>query len=118
MIPPMIQATKTSLTEPTARAISLLTRKIPDPRVSPITMAVADHKPRARIRSGGFDGSVRLRFDALTKVDRDYSQGFRWSIDFGLSAGAQRENLRNLWLGAAFTRYHRGRNGGSKIHGE
>src|SRR5579863_9938732 len=51
MIPPRIHATKTKATEPTARAISLVTRKTPVPIVSPMTMAVADHTPRPRTSS-------------------------------------------------------------------
>ena len=50
MTPPMIHAAKTMATEPTARAMSLETRKIPVPIVSPMTMAVADHSPRLRTR--------------------------------------------------------------------
>src|SRR6202161_1102246 len=41
MMPATIHAAKTSCTEPTARAISLGTRKIPVPIVSLITIAVA-----------------------------------------------------------------------------
>ena len=38
--------------EPTARAMSLETRNTPVPIVSPMTMAVADHRPSPRIRPG------------------------------------------------------------------
>src|SRR5712675_928024 len=59
MIPPIIHAANTSLAEPTARAMSLLTRKIPVPMVSPITIAVADHNPSPRINSDRSDGLRR-----------------------------------------------------------
>ena len=48
MTPPRIHAANTKATEPTARAMSLVTRKTPVPMVSPTTMAVADQTPRAR----------------------------------------------------------------------
>ena len=59
MNPPMIHAAKTSVAEPTARAMSLATRKTPVPMVSPMTMAVADHKPSPRINSDRSDGLQR-----------------------------------------------------------
>jgi len=52
------------------------------PIVSPITIAVADHRPRARIRSDRSRSFVRLGLVALTKVERAYYPGFRWSINF------------------------------------
>src|SRR5258708_36504205 len=82
MRPPMIQAVRTSLAEPTVRAMSLETRKMPEPMVSPITMADADQRPRPRIRSARAGCAVRLGRDALTKVDRPYYPQFRWSINF------------------------------------
>ena len=45
--PATIQAAKTKPTEPTVRAMSLLTRKTPVPIVSPITMATADQACQA-----------------------------------------------------------------------
>src|SRR5512146_936054 len=58
MRPPTIQAAKTRAAEPTARAISLLTRNTPVPMVSPITMATADQRPKPRTKP---DGPVRAR---------------------------------------------------------
>jgi hypothetical protein len=46
-----IQAINTSEAEPTARAMSLATRKTPVPIVSPMTMAIADPRPRPRSKS-------------------------------------------------------------------
>ena len=43
----MSQAAKTRATEPTARAMSLVTRKTPVPMVSPMTMATADPETEA-----------------------------------------------------------------------
>ena len=78
----MIQAAKTRVAVPTARAMSLVTRKIPVPIVSPITIAVADHRPRPRIKSDRSGCSVRLGRVALTKVDRAYYPEFSGSINF------------------------------------
>src|SRR5208283_2258782 len=60
MSPPRIHAAKTSLAEPTARAMSLATRKTPVPMVSPITMAVADQRPRPRTKWDRSALSARL----------------------------------------------------------
>jgi hypothetical protein len=71
---------KTSVAEPTARAMSLVTRKTPVPMVSPMTIAVADHRPKPRTKSGrsadcSSNGLLRsARWDlAHNKVQRDYS---------------------------------------------
>ena len=80
MKPPAIHATKTSVAEPTARAMSLVTRKTPVPMVSPMTIAVADHRPKPRTKSGRWWRSVELSLCsarwglAHTKVQRDYSE--------------------------------------------
>src|SRR5437879_13489488 len=75
MNPPIIHAAKTSAAEPTARAMSLVTRKMPVPIVSLITIAVADHRPRARTRSDRSEGGlVRLGLVARTKDARAYYQ--------------------------------------------
>src|SRR6266704_2115162 len=79
MRPPTIQAAKTSLAEPTARAMSLVTRKIPVPMVSPMTIAVADHRPRPRIKSDGSGRAARSGRVAHMKVQRAYYQGLRRS---------------------------------------
>ncbi len=55
---------------------------MPEPMVSPITMAVADQRPSPRTRSARSGCAVRLGLDALTKVDRAYYPEFRWSINF------------------------------------
>jgi hypothetical protein len=55
---------------------------MPEPMVSPITMAVADQRPSPRTRSARSGCAVRLGLDALTKVDRAYYPEFRWSIHF------------------------------------
>ena len=47
----MSQAANTNAVEPTARAMSLVTRKMPVPMVSPMTMATADQRPRPRTSS-------------------------------------------------------------------
>ncbi len=65
----MIQAAKTSVAVPTARAMSLATRKMPVPMVSPMTIAVADHRPRPRIRSDRSEWLERLGPVALTRVE-------------------------------------------------
>src|SRR5947199_215445 len=67
MSPPIIHAAKTSLAEPTARAISLLTKKIPEPIVSLITIAVAAHRPRPRTRSDRSGGLFGFGLVACTK---------------------------------------------------
>jgi len=51
MSPPITHAARTSVAEPTARAMSLVTRKMPVPIVSLTTTAVADQRPRPRIKS-------------------------------------------------------------------
>src|SRR6266568_1215852 len=79
MSPPTIQAAKTSLAEPRARAMSLVTRKMPVPMVSPMTIAVADHRPRPRIKSDGSGRAARSGRVAHMKVQRAYYQGLRWS---------------------------------------
>ncbi len=81
MSPPIIHAAKTSLADPTARAMSLVTRKMPVPIVSLITIAVADHRPKARTRSDRSEGLVGLGLVALTKADRAYYQGLGWSTN-------------------------------------
>src|SRR5258708_20339730 len=78
----MKQGVRTGLAEPKVGAMSMETRKMPLPMVSPITMAVADQRPRPRIRSARSGCAVRLGLDALTKVDRAYYPEFRWSINF------------------------------------
>src|SRR5579862_8764299 len=60
MTRPMIQAAKTRLVVPVERAMSLLTRKIPVPMVSPMTTAVAAQRPRPRISSDCVGWSVWL----------------------------------------------------------
>src|SRR6266581_1576352 len=81
MSPPIIHAAKTSFADPTARAMSLVTRKMPVPIVSLITIAVADHRPKARTRSDRSEGLVGLGLVALTKADRAYYQGLGWSTN-------------------------------------
>jgi len=57
-------------------------KKCPSRSCPPITMAVADHKPRAANQVRWFRWfGPECDSDALTKVERDYSQGLRWSID-------------------------------------
>src|SRR5260370_33049258 len=79
MSPPMIQAAKTSLAEPTGRGRSLMTRKMPVPMVSPMTIAVADHRPRLRIKPDGSGRAARSGRVAHMKVQRAYDQGLRWA---------------------------------------
>src|SRR5215472_2588328 len=81
MSPPTIQAARTRMAVPTARAMSLVTRKMPVPMVSLITMAVADHRPRPRIKTDPSSRFVRLGFVTFTKVDTAYYRGLRWSIN-------------------------------------
>src|SRR5260370_19359193 len=81
MNPPITHAAKRSAAEPTARAMSLVTRKMPVPIVSLITIAVADHRPRSRTRSDRSGGLVGLRLVARTKADRAYYQGLGWSTN-------------------------------------
>src|SRR5882724_1013230 len=69
MKPPRIHAAKTSVAEPTARAMSLATRKMPVPIVSPITIAAAAHNPRPRIRSDRSGWPARLGLVTDTKVE-------------------------------------------------
>src|SRR5437899_7581252 len=103
MSPPIIHAAKTSLAEPTARAISLLTKKIPEPIVSLITIAVAAHRPRPRTKSARSGGSFGLGLVASTKDDRAFYPGPGWS-----TKGAQRQRggqgeLDVRWRRASFT---------------
>src|SRR5215470_5408595 len=72
MMPPIIHAAKTSLAVPTARAMSLVTRKTPVPMVSPITMATADQRPRPRINSEGVARAAGVGRIALIEVHRAY----------------------------------------------
>src|SRR6266699_2234489 len=83
MRPPTIQAAKTSLAEPTARAMSLVSR---------MTIAVADHRPRPRIKSDGSGRAARSGRVAHMKVQRAYYQGLRRSTRAAcwLSAGARK----------------------------
>src|SRR6516164_2507483 len=97
--PPTIQAAKTRAAVPTARAMSLVTRKIPVPIVSLITIAVADHKPRPRIKSDC--RSVRLALVALTKVARAYYPGFIGSINFVYNLAAARK-IWKIWHRSEF----------------
>src|SRR5580693_6476909 len=94
MSPPMIQAAKTRVAEPTARAMSLVTRKMPVPMVSPMTIAVADQRPSPRTRSDRSGWLARLGPTELTKVDRDYYPEFRWSIDLPVGWRAAVQALR------------------------
>jgi hypothetical protein len=77
MSKPRIQAINTSVAEPTARAMSLATRKTPVPMVSPITMAIADPRPRPRSKSLRSEWSDEL-FVNIAEV-RAYYRPSRWS---------------------------------------
>src|SRR5437660_10657350 len=92
MSPPIIHAAKTSLAEPTARAISLLTKKIPEPIVSLITIAVAAHRPRPRTRSDRSGGLFGFGLVACTKDDRAYYQGPGGSTTGATGAYRQRRD--------------------------
>ena len=67
----------TSVAEPTARAMSLATRKTPVPMVSPMTMAIADHRPRPRTKSVRSEWSAGL-LASIAEVRAYYQRG-RWS---------------------------------------
>src|SRR2546429_9493606 len=110
--PPKTPAAKTSLAEPTARAISLLTKKIPEPIVSLITIAVAAHRPRPRTRSDRSGGLFGLGLVACTKDDRAYYQGPGWSTNEGPGQREDKREIDVLRPWASFTRYHGTRNGG------
>src|SRR5258708_8412734 len=97
--------------------MSLETRKMPLPMVSPITMAVADHRPRPRTRSARSGCAVRLGFDALTEADRAYYPAFRRSINFAGELARSRASCV-LWSSTVLTRYHRGQVGHAKIHAD
>src|SRR5882757_7466839 len=54
-MPATIHAVNTSEIEPTVRAMSLVTRKIPVPMVSPMTIAAAERSVRPRTRPPACD---------------------------------------------------------------
>lgn len=78
---------------------------MPVPIVSLITIAVADHKPRPRIKSDW--RSVRLALVALTKVDRAYYPTSIWSTKFVYHLVVARKILQYLAL-KLVCGYHRG----------
>src|SRR5215469_16505853 len=51
-MPPIIQTARTLVGEPNSRAISLATKNTACPIIDPTITAMADHRPRARIRPG------------------------------------------------------------------
>src|SRR5580704_11968353 len=79
MSPPMIHAAKTRAVEPTARAMSLVTRKMPVPMVSPITMAAADQRPSPRIKSECEGRAAKSGPFVCMEVRRAYYWRWRWS---------------------------------------
>ena len=81
MSPPMSHAAKTSAADPTARAMSLVTRKMPVPMVSPMTIATADHRPSPRISSErSTRGELRLGAHWPHGSSGSLLSEMRWSI--------------------------------------
>src|SRR5262249_44572079 len=78
-MPPRIQATNTSGADPRVRAMSLVTRKTPEPMVSPMTTAVAAQRPRPRMRSDR--STLTDEGELMEKEARDYYLQRGWSID-------------------------------------
>src|ERR1700689_872983 len=108
----MIHAAKTSVVEPTARAMSLVTRKMPVPMVSPMTMAVAEGRPKPRTKwdclgrsaSSGSVGVIEVREPTIRHREGQIGAGDRKNIC--AVPGTQR----------GFPRYYRSRDGGAEIH--
>src|ERR1700728_2818180 len=84
----MIHAAKTRVVEPTARAMSLVTRKMPVPMVSPMTMAVADRRPKPRTKwdclgrsaSSGSLGVIEVREPTIRHREGQIGAGDRKNI--------------------------------------
>src|SRR4029077_8420475 len=89
MTPPTVHAARTSAAEPTARAMSLVTRKMPVPMVSPMTIAVADHSPRPRIKFDGWGCAAKTGPFGDMEVHRAYYLRERWSIDAASFAASE-----------------------------
>src|SRR5580704_5401843 len=99
MSPPISHAAKTSVAEPTARAMSLVTRKTPVPMVSPMTIAAADQTPRPRIKS---ECGVRAAGSGLVLVMEAGRAYYRWRW---WSTSSQRIETRNSKRETRNTKY-------------
>src|SRR5580692_12431549 len=94
MRPPMSQAAKTRVAEPTALAMSLVTRKMPVPMVSPMTIATADQRPRPRIKSDDGERPAESGPFVIMEVRRAYYRRWGWST--GLSPHHGHNVLREV----------------------
>jgi len=64
----MIQTARTLVGDPNSRAISLATRKTACPIIDPTITAIADHRPRPRIRPGALSLSHVCIFPRVAKA--------------------------------------------------
>jgi len=108
----MIQAAKTRWLCPAAGHVAGDWRKIPVPIVSAITIAVADHRPRPRIKFRSFglfcSDWDRSRSQRLTEPTIRNSDGSMHTSPVTWRAAS---SLRVLWPESLFTRYPSRRNG-------